>query len=140
MGQDEHAWRQIVRRALGVPELIGGDVVVEIATDLVYSAPVMASDPGSYPEFEELVGKTILEETIKAGVNVSLDRFIMDRPRSAIHGSSELKEIDNLIITNSRETDGLADLPPGIAEPLLKVIRKYVLAHPFVTSSTGDWP
>ena len=122
MGQDEHAWRQIVRRALGVPELIGGDVVVEIATDLVYSAPVMASDPGSYPEFEE---------TIKAGVNGSLDRFIMDRPRSAIHGSSELKEIDNLIITNSRETDGLADLPPGIAEPLLKVIRKYVLAHPF---------
>ena len=107
---DAEGWRILVRRALGIPDVVGDGVAVEVVTDLIYTAPIAANEVrGRNVEFEEGVGNAILDAVVHAG---------------------ELGQLDNRVLTYAREAAGAPQLPPGLALPLLLQVKAFVTSHP----------
>jgi hypothetical protein len=131
MPLDEQGWRTLIRRAFGIPDLIGAEVTDEFIADAVYSAPVAREETrGVDVEFEEEIGHAILDETVKAAAQGKLDRFITYRRDDGNHEPSSVVSVDEAIINAVRVRTG-EHLPFGLAVPILTKLRDYVLAHPF---------
>ena len=130
---DAEGWRILVRRALGIPDVVGDGGAVEVVTDLIYTAPIAANEVrGRNVEFEEGVGNAILDAVVHAGELGQLDRFIMSRPNSSdnAYGEPDVGEVDNRVLTYAREAAGAPQLPPGLALPLLLQVKAFVTSHP----------
>jgi hypothetical protein len=137
----EAQWRQLVRRAAGVPDLIGDEVALAMVTDVVFSSELQ-SQPRS--DDDDVITEAVWVAVVKLGAAEELDAFLMER--SGPPGPLDWDSLYDRVVTDARSAldDVVADaryslglprlpetLPRWLAEPLLLRIRDFVKAHPF---------
>jgi hypothetical protein len=137
----EAQWRQLVRRAVGVPDLIGDQVALAMVTDVVFSSELQ-SQPRS--DDDDVIAEVVWTAIVKLGAAEELDAFLMER--SSPPGLLDWDWLYDRVVTDARSAldDVVADarysfglpklpesLPRWLAEPLLDRIRDFVKAHPF---------
>jgi hypothetical protein len=137
----EAQWRQLVRRALGVPDLIGDEVALAMVTDVVFSSELQ-SQPRS--DDDDVIAQAVWDAVVKLGAAGELDAFLMER--SGPSGRLDWDWLYNRVVTDAvsalddvvadaRYSLGLSSLPESLprwlAEPLLLRVRDFVKAHPF---------
>ena len=137
----EAQWRQLVRRAVGVPDLIGDQVALAMVTDVVFSSELQ-SQPRS--DDDDVIAEAVWAAVVKLGAAEELDAFLMER--SSRYGLLDWDWLYDRVVTDARSAldDVVADarysfglprlpdsLPRRLAEPLLDRIRDFVKAHPF---------
>ena len=137
----EAQWRQLVRRAVGVPDLIGDQVALAMVTDVVFSSELQAQ-PRS--DDDDVIAEAVWSAIVKLGAAEELDAFLMERSdppgrlgwdwlydRVVTDARSALDDV----VADARYSFGLPRLPDSLprwlAEPLLFRIRDFVKAHPF---------
>ena len=125
----EAQWRQLVRRAVGVPDLIGDQVALAMVTDVVFSSELQ-SQPRS--DDDDVIAEAVWAAVVKLGAAEELDAFLMERSGSS--GRLDWDWLDD-VVADARYSLGLPRLPETLprwlAEPLLLRIRDFVKAHPF---------
>src|ERR1039457_2812945 len=72
----EAQWRQLVRRAVGVPDLIGDQVALAMVTDVVFSSELQ-SQPRS--DDDDVIAEAVWAAIVKLGAAEELDVFLMER-------------------------------------------------------------
>jgi hypothetical protein len=137
----EAQWRQLVRRAVGVPDLIGDQVALAMVTDVVFSSELQ-SQPRS--DDDDVIAEAVWDAIVKLGAAEELDAFLMER--SSRYGPLDWDWLYDRVVTDARSAldDVVADaryslglprlpetLPRWLAEPLLLRIRDFVKTHPF---------
>jgi hypothetical protein len=137
----EAQWHQLVRRALGVPDLIGDEVALAMVTDVVFSSEPQSQ---SRSDDDEFIAQAVWDAVVKLGAAEELDAFLMER--SGPPGPLDWDWLYDRVVTDARSAldDVVADaryslglprlpdrLPHWLAEPLLLRIRDFVKAHPF---------
>ncbi|MGP8058597.1 MAG: hypothetical protein ACLP9C_03045 [Acidimicrobiales bacterium] len=136
MALNDYGWRELIRRALRIPDVIGDEVTMEIITDVVFSAPVVREKARSADGVtEQRISRAVLDRTIEAAARGDLDRFIVGRDGAGRSSVVDVRSVDAAITLAVRESG--ENVPPGLAEPLLMLIRDYVLTHPF---EAANWP
>jgi hypothetical protein len=137
----EAQWRQLVRRAVGVPDLIGDEVALAMVTDVVFSSELQ-SQPRS--DDDDVIAEAVWHAVVKLGAAEELDVFLMERsgPPSRLdwdwlydHVVTDARSALDDVVADARYSLGLPKLPESLphwlAEPLLLRIRDFVKAHPF---------
>ncbi len=137
----EAQWRQLVRRAVGVPDLIGDHVALAMVTDVVFSSELQAQ-PRS--DDDDVIAEAVWTAIVKLGAAEELDAFLMERSGSS--GSLDWNWLYDRVVTDARSTLDVVvadaryslglprlpdSLPRWLAEPLLLCIRDFVKTHPF---------
>ena len=85
MALNDYGWRELIRRALRIPDVIGDEVTMEIITDVVFSAPVVREKARSADGVtEQRISRAVLDRTIEAAARGDLDRFIVGRDGSPV--------------------------------------------------------
>ena len=109
---------------------------MEIITDVVFSAPVVREKARSADGVtEQRISRAVLDRTIEAAARGDLDRFISGRDGA---GATRLSTSAVLTLPSPSPCARAARTsPPGLAQPLLMLIRDYVLTHPFEAT---NWP
>lgn len=89
MPLDEAGWNWLVRRALGVPDLIGDEVAMEIIDDAVFSHPLVKGDrpTNSHDEIAERITQEILDTLCRMGRQGDLDCTCWTDPSSRFNAS-----------------------------------------------------
>ena len=72
----EAQWHQLVRRAVGVPDLIGDQVALAMVTDVVFSSELQ-SQPRS--DDDDVIAEAVWAAVVKLGAAEELDAFLMER-------------------------------------------------------------
>jgi hypothetical protein len=136
----EAQWRQLVRRALDVPDLIGDEVALSMVTDVVFADEVRSQPPSD----DDFIGQAVWDAVVKLGVDEELDAFLTER--SDPPGSLDWDWLYDRVVADARSAldDVIADaryalgmrrlperLPGHLARSLLLRIRDFVKAHPF---------
>ncbi len=131
----EKVWRQLVRRSLGIPDIIGDELALAIVTDAVYTESNQEPRSTVPLEFrphrpdgrsQEDIGQALWEAVVKLGVEGRLDEFLMERP-----GVEEMALRKHVIERANVALGKEIPMPPGMATPLLTPLRNFVKAHPF---------
>jgi hypothetical protein len=137
----ENQWRQLVRRAVGVPDLIGNEVALAMVTDVVFSSELQSQ---SRSDDDDVIAEAVWDAVVKLGAAEELDAFLMERSGSS--GPLDWDWLYDRVVTDARSAldDVVADaryslglprlpdsLPRWLAEPLLLRVRDFVKAHPF---------
>ena len=137
----EAQWRQLVRRSVGVPDLIGNEVALAMVTDVVFSSELQAQ-PRS--DDDDVIAEAVWHAVVKLVAAEELDAFLMER--SGLPGLLDWDWLYDRVVTDARSAldDVVADaryslglprlpdsLPRWLAEPLLLRIRDFVKTHPF---------
>ncbi|MFZ2058525.1 MAG: hypothetical protein WAV54_14040 [Acidimicrobiales bacterium] len=126
----EAEWRQLVRRASDVPDLIGDKVALAMVTDVVFSRQTRSPSP----QDDEVIGKAVWDAAVKLGADGELDAFLMER-RNSPGLVDNWDWLYRRVLADARaalDIPGLPEsLPRWFAEPLLLRIRDFVKEHRF---------
>jgi len=111
---DAEGWRILVRRALGIPDVVGDGVAVEVVTDLIYTARLQPTRCAAAMWNSKRSWQRHPRRRGARGELGQLDRFIMSRPNSSdnAYGEPDVGEVDNRVLTYAREAAGAPQLPP----------------------------
>jgi hypothetical protein len=93
----EAQWRQLVRRAVGVPDLIGDEVALAMVTDVVFSSELQ-SQPRS--DDDDVITEAVWAAVVKLGAAEELDAFLMER--SGPPGSLDWDSLFDRVVTDAR--------------------------------------
>src|ERR1035441_2517320 len=98
----EAQWRQLVRRAVGVPDLIGDQVALAMVTDVVFSSELQ-SQPRS--DDDDVIAEAVWAAVVKLGA----DAFLMERSGSS--GRLDWDWLYDRVVTDARSAldDVVAD-------------------------------
>ena len=102
----EAQWRQLVRRAVGVPDLIGDQVALAMVTDVVFSSELQ-SQPRS--DDDDVIAEAVWAAVVKLGAAEELDAFLMER--SSRYGLLDWDWLYDRVVTDARSAldDVVAD-------------------------------
>src|ERR1035441_6301369 len=102
----EAQWRQLVRRAVGVPDLIGDEVALAMVTDVVFSSELQ-SQPRS--DDDDVITEAVWAAFVKLGAAEELDAFLMER--SGPPGPLDWDWLYDRVVTDARSAldDVVAD-------------------------------
>ena len=127
MPLDEAGWNWLVRRAAGVPDLIGDEVAMEIIGEVVFSHRSVKGERPTNPhdEIAERITQEILDTFCRMGREGELDSYLMDRPVDS------LQRLAERVVHEVRVATRIKGLPKELAIPLLEKVKVHVLAHPF---------
>ena len=132
MALDEAGWR----RAIGIPDVIGDKIALELLTDnTVFSATSEADDSIHSPiigqEEDQRIASAVLDSLIALAVAGDLDGYLVARRSHALDGAAER------VLEGARIATGMNVLPKALAEPLLERVKAYVTDRPF---EDPNWP
>src|ERR1019366_7789125 len=112
----EAQWRQLVRRAVGVPDLIGDQVALAMVTDVVFSSELQ-SQPRS--DDDDVIAEAVWDAIVKLGAAEELDAFLMER--SSRYGPLDWDWLYDRVVTDARSAldDVVADARYSLGLPRL---------------------
>ena len=93
----EAQWRQLVRRAVGVPDLIGDQVALAMVTDVVFSSELQ-SQPRS--DDDDVIAEAVWAAVVKLGAAEELDAFLMES--SSRYGLLDWDWLYDRVVTDAR--------------------------------------
>ena len=108
----EAQWRQLVRRSVGVPDLIGDQVALAMVTDVVFSSELQ-SQPRS--DDDDVIAEAVWAAVVKLGAAEELDAFLMERSGSP--GRLDWDWLYDHVVTDARSAldDVVADARYSLA-------------------------
>jgi hypothetical protein len=126
MAGSEAEWRLLVRRAFGVPDLIGDEVALAIVADAIYNQQELVGMQRQLPVTKDVLAIAVWDAVVKAGVDGDLDAFLTDRPEVTNVGWYY-----NHVIERVRTTLDNQNVPAGVVASLLTVVHEFVQTHRF---------
>jgi len=132
-------WRLVIRRAYGIPDLIGDEVALERVRELVHQQAFEGKQLGPMRQVggrpEEMV-RHALDAVLIGAEKGELDRYLVGSPSKT---PEELAE-DFAIQNDPNWGPGNREIVRDVFLPILETLRTFVEGYPWTSTPTPSSP